>query len=139
MKFKVKPITGKKITFDFDGTLEDDFDGTINKQKEEIKNVLKQLMITNEIFIVTKRHSPKNSSLGKINEHIDVLRLAMELGIPGKNIIFTDRMLKAETLIQMGSDIHFENSEMEVQYMNQFQHNTQLVLITDPYWRDLVY
>ena len=42
MKYKVKPITNKKISFDFDGTLSDEFDGSLNNQKEEVQSILKQ-------------------------------------------------------------------------------------------------
>ncbi len=138
--YRVKNITGKKISFDFDGTLSDEFDKTLNLQKKEIQNVFKQLKeMGNDIYIITKRHSPKNGSMGKVNEHIEVLQLASEMGLPGKNVVFTDRQLKAETLIKMGINIHFENSDFELQYLNTFNHNVEVIMITDPYWRDLVY
>ena len=117
--YKVKNITGKKISFDFDGTLSDEFDKTPNPQKKEIQNVLNQLKeMGNDIYIITKRHSPKNGSMGKINEHIEVLQMASEMGLSGNNVVFTDRQLKAETLIKMGINIHFENSDFELQYLN---------------------
>jgi len=47
--------------------------------------------------------------------------------------------LKAETLIKMGINIHFENSDFELQYLNTFNHNVEVIMITDPYWRDLIY
>ena len=140
MKYKIKKITNKRISFDFDGTLEDDFDNTINYQKEEIQNILTQLQsLGNEIFIVTKRYSDKNCHLGKFNEHMEVYHLALKLKIPDGNIIFTDRELKAETLIRLGVDYHFENSDFEILHMNTMTHNIQNILITDPYWRDIIY
>ncbi len=39
----------------------------------------------------------------------------------------------------MQIDIHFENSDFEIQYLNQLNHNIVSVLITDPYWRDIIY
>lgn len=140
MKYKVKPITNKKISFDFDGTLSDEFDGKLNKQKDEIQSILKQYMeMGNDVYIVTKRHSPQNGTMGKVNEHIDVLMLASKLGISGKNVIFTDRKLKAEKLMEMEVDVHFENGDYELHYLNSFNHNINVVMVTDPYWRDLVY
>lgn len=39
----IKPVSRKLITFDFDGTLEDEFDDTFNSQKEEIQNIISHL------------------------------------------------------------------------------------------------
>jgi hypothetical protein len=140
MKYKIRPIINKKISFDFDGTLTDDFDGSLNELKDEIQSILKQYkQLGNDVYIVTKRFSPSNSSLGKVNEHIDVLKVASELEISGKNIIFTNRNLKAEKLIELGIDIHFENGDYELHYLNSFKHNINVVMITEPYWRDIVY
>lgn len=106
-----------RISFDFDGTLADDFDGTFNAQKDDVISKLKELKAENhEVFIVTKRYSPSNSSLGAINEHIDPLRLAAECGIPGKNVIFTNREFKAQTLQSMSIDMHFDNSDQELDF-----------------------
>lgn len=140
MRYKVKNITGKRISFDYDGTLSDDFDGAINQQKNEIQDILTQLIsMGNEVFIVTKRHSFANRFMGKINEYADVLQTAFKLKVPISNVIFTDRQFKAETLIKMKIDIHFENSDFEISYMNGLKHNIQNILITDPYWRDIIY
>jgi hydroxymethylpyrimidine pyrophosphatase-like HAD family hydrolase len=109
-----------KISFDFDGTLADDFDGTVNEQKDKVVQKLKELQMQNhEIFIFTKRYSPENAGKGKVNEHIDVLRLAAELGISGKNVVFTNRQLKADKLVEMSIDQHYENSEHELRYYLQ--------------------
>lgn len=106
-----------KISFDFDGTLADEFDGTVNHQKEKVIAKLKELQAENhEIFIVTKRFSPQNANMGIVNEHIDVLRLASELGISGKNVIFTNRELKADTLHKLSINQHYENSDVELDY-----------------------
>jgi hypothetical protein len=106
-----------RISFDFDGTLADDFDGTFNDQKDKVIAKLQDLKRqSHEIFIVTKRYSPDNSGKGSINEHIDPLRLAAELGISGKNVFFTNRELKAATLQSLSIDMHFENSDVELDH-----------------------
>ena len=139
-KYKVKNITGKTISFDFDGTLSDDFDDTFNSQKEEIKDILNQYRsLGNKVFIVTKRYSAKNGSLGKVNEHIDVYKLGLELGLSDNEIFFTERNLKGVMLSHLNVDIHFENSEYELHDINTYSKKTQVILITDPYWRDLIY
>ena len=140
MKYKVKFFTGKKVSFDFDGTLSDDFDGTLNPQKSEIRDILTQVReMGNDVFIVTKRYSPKNKSKGIINEHIDVLKLASELKVPGDKVFFTNRELKGEKLSHLDVDMHFENSEPECQQINSLNKKIKTILITDPYWRDLIY
>jgi hypothetical protein len=140
MRYKVKNISGKRVSFDFDGTLADDFDDTINSQKDEVQDICRQLIeMGNQVYLITKRYSPVNSSLGKMNEHLEVFDMASKLNIPKENVVFTDRELKAETLIKMNIDLHFENSDFELNYLNTFKNNVNMVLITDSYWRDIVY
>jgi hydroxymethylpyrimidine pyrophosphatase-like HAD family hydrolase len=81
-------IVENKISFDFDGTLDDDFDGTPNLQKEEVQSVCKQLVEQGkDVCIITKRYG--NPSYGECNK---VYELAKQLGI--QNVYFTDRELK---------------------------------------------
>ena len=56
-------IVENKISFDFDGTLDNDFDGTLNPQKEEIQNICKQLIEQGkDVCIITKRYHPQTDS-----------------------------------------------------------------------------
>jgi hypothetical protein len=140
----IKPITGKLITFDFDGTLEDEFDGSINSQKEEVQNICKQLIqMGNDVRILTKRYSDEHDNLGKGNEHTIVYQLASQLGIPKSSVHFTNREMKFEFVIQNKVDIHFENAQYEVdliyQAADQVNHKCVVVPVEDSYWRDLVY
>lgn len=114
-----------KISFDY-GTIADEFNGNFNDQKDKVIDKLKQLKKENhEIFIVTNCYSPQNAAQGKVNEHIDVLRLAAELGLSGKNVIFTDRQLKADKLVELSIDQHYESSEEELKYfLNNFKNYT---------------
>lgn len=127
-----------RISFDFDGTLADDFDGTFNEQKDKVIAKLQDLKKENhEIFIVTKRYSPDNSGKGSINEHIDPLRLAAELGLSGKNVIFTNRELKAATLQSLSIDMHFDNSDVELDHFLRNSKNSSMnwVMVNRQPWK----
>ena len=127
-----------RISFDFDGTLADDFDGTFNEQKDKVIAKLQELKKENhEIFIVTKRYSPDNSGKGSINEHIDPLRLAAELGLSGKNVIFTNRELKAATLQNLSIDMHFDNSDVELDHFLRNSKNSSMnwVMVNRQPWK----
>lgn len=132
----------RKISFDFDGTLDDEFDGGINHQKSEIQSIAKKYVQDgHDVCIITKRYDSSNSKIGKGDEHLIVYHLAKELGI--KNVYFTNREMKFSTIIKLGVDMHFENSDYEVKLINQAcsecNHKCLVVPVEDPYWRDLVY
>ena len=131
-----------KISFDFDGTLDDEFGGIDNPQKSEIQNIAKKYVEDgHQVCIITKRYGPEMSNKGLGNEHSIVLALAKQLGI--KEVYFTNREMKFSHILTLKIDRHFENSEYEVQLINQSckekGHSCLVVHIEDPYWRDLVY
>jgi hypothetical protein len=133
----------KLISFDFDGTLVDEFGGhPMNSQKDEIQGLVKKYLSQgHEVIIITKRYGPENSTLGLKNEHLEVQHLAKKLGI--EKIYFTNREWKYSYIINLGVNMHFENSDNEVQFMNQVfkeqNYNCLVVPVEYPYWRDLVY
>lgn len=128
-----------RISFDFDGTLDDDFDGTINKQKEEIQSLAKNYVTGgHDVCIITKRYAYSESIS---DEHSKVFQLAKELGID--KVYFTNREMKFAHIINLNIEMHFENSQYEVDLINQVcierGHKCQVVPVEDTYWRDLVY
>ena len=130
-----------KVSFDYDGTLADDFDGSINKQKDLIRSLArKYIMEGHDVCIITKRYDFDNRGLGKKNEYFDVFTLAKDLLI--KKIYYTNREMKFSTIIKLKIDMHFENSEYEVKLINQAcnEHNHKCICvhIEDKYWRDLI-
>lgn len=131
----------KNISFDFDGTLDDEFDGGYNIVKEEIQSLAKKYVDDgNDVCIITKRFDSNNRHLGKVNEHIIVYELAKELGIT--KIYFTNREMKFSHIIKLGIEMHFENSKNEVQLINQAckqnNRNCVTVHVEDPNWRDMI-
>ena len=130
-----------KISFDYDGTLSDDFDVQINKQKEVIRSLArKYIMEGHDVCIITKRYDFSNKGLGKKNEYFEVYELAKQLII--KNVYFTNREMKFSTIIKLKIDLHFDNSEVEVQLINQAcneqNHKCIVAHIEDKNWRDLI-
>ncbi len=132
-----------RISFDFDGTLVDEFGGhPSNIQKDEVQGLAKKYLSEgHEVMIITKRFGPENADKGIKNEHLEVQELAKKLGI--ETIHFTNREMKFSYIINLGVDRHFENDDYEVQLINQAckerNHNCLVVPVEDAYWRDLVY
>lgn len=132
-KFEPK-IVESKISFDFDGTLDDDFGGEPNPQKEEIQSICKKLIEQGKnVCIITKRYGPC-TGMGETDR---VYKLANELGV--KEIHFTNRELKDKKIKELGIGCHFENSEYEVEVIREASPSTLVVHVESPYWRDLVY
>jgi hypothetical protein len=130
-----------KISFDFDGTLDDEFDGGYNISKEEIQSLAKKYVDdAHDVCIITKRFDSNNRHLGKVNEHLIVYELAKELGID--KIYFTNREMKFSTIIKLGIEMHFENSDYEVQLINQAckqnNHRCVVVPVEEANWRDFI-
>ena len=132
-----------RISFDFDGTLVDEFGGhPSNNQKDEVQGLAKKYLSQgHEVIIITKRFGPENKDKGIRNEHLEVQHLAKKLGI--EKIYFTNREMKFSYIINLGVDRHFENDDYEVKLINQAcqekGHKCLVVPVEDPYWRDLVY
>jgi hypothetical protein len=127
-------IVENKISFDFDGSLYDDFDGDANPQKEEIQYICKYLVEQGkDVCIITKRYG-FDTGMG---ESDDVYQLALKLGV--KNVYFTNRELKHEKIKELGIQVHFENSDVECGLIKETTPSTLVIHIEDPYWRDLVY
>ena len=128
-----------KISFDFDGTLDDEFDGSVNTQKEEIKSIAKDLISKgHQVCIITKRYDQKFYMYGKGNEHKVVYDLAKTLGI--REVYFTNREMKFSTILKLGIDMHFENSLYEVELINQAckqkGHNCNVIHVESSNWRE---
>lgn len=127
-----------KISFDFDGTLSDQLDGTENFEKDKVIAKLRELQAEHhDIHIVSERYSPENGRKGLINEHIDVLMLAAELGIPGKNIHFTNREPKTDTLLRLSIDQHYEDSEHALRHFLANGNNSSLnfIMVNEFPWK----
>lgn len=129
------------ISFDFDGTLDLEFGGIPNPQKEEIQDIAKRYISQgHRVMIITKRFDIVNKHLGLKNEYIPVFELANKLGI--SEIYFTNREMKFSYIINLGVEVHYENSDYEVQLINQSceqnNHKCIVVPIEEPHWRNII-
>jgi len=127
-----------RVSFDFDGTLSDHFDGALNPSREAVVSELKRLVsLEHDVFIVTKRYSPEKSRHGLVNEHIEPLSLAAYLGIPRDRVVFTDRALKADKLHSMGVGLHFDDCEYELEYFLRRYPDSKMgfALVSSDPWR----
>jgi hypothetical protein len=130
------------ISFDFDGTLEDEFGGFIkNNQKEFIQYLAsKYINEGHDVMILTKRYGPEFKERGLKNEHLPVYYLARELGI--EKVYFTNREMKFSFILNMKIDVHFENDEYEVNLINRSclekEHNCLVVNVEEDNWRYLI-
>lgn len=126
-----------KISFDFDGTLDNEFDGSVNNQKLEIQKLAKKYITDgHDVCILTKRFDEYHPHHGKQNEHVEVYDIARSIGI--KKVIFTNREPKHDFILNLNIDMHFENADYEVKLINEHT-SCKVVPVEDPYWRDLVY
>lgn len=131
-----------KISFDFDGTLDDEFGGKIiNHQKYEIQQLAKKYISEgHEVCIITRRYDEEHKNLGIKNEHLVVYELAKKLGITDIN--FTNREFKFSHIMRLNVNMHFENSEEEIYYCHvaflQNKYNCKLIPVERESWRDLL-
>jgi len=129
------------ISFDYDGTLEDDFDLAPNPQKQEIQNLAsKYIKDGHNVYIITKRYDSNHENFGKKFEYREPLKLARDLGF--SQIYYTNREMKFSKIINLKIDIHFENDEYEVHIINQAckeqKHQCLVVNVEDKNWRKLI-
>lgn len=118
------------VSFDFDGTLEDDFDGTLNTQKEKIQNICKLFCSGgHDVRIITKRYSQEFSS----EEYKVVYELANKIGIPIQKVHFTNREYKDSKVFELGIDLHFENSRYEASLIS---NKSNVIWVEDPNWEE---
>jgi hypothetical protein len=104
-----------KISFDFDGCLGD------NKFVQLICKVFQSA--GHDVYILTSR-DPKM-------ENRDVWKLAKEFNIPDENVHMTNGTLKVHTFMDLGIDMHFDNSFDEIVAINDLFIGTSPIQKSD--------
>jgi hydroxymethylpyrimidine pyrophosphatase-like HAD family hydrolase len=125
------------ISFDFDGTLNNFFDGTENPHKLEVRDWVRRFKRRGyDVHIITRRFGPDNSVLGAMDEHIKVLEVAKELGISEEKIIFTNREWKHSFVKSIGACIHIDDEIDERIFMETYHPDAKVIWLGDDEWTD---
>lgn len=128
----------KKISFDFDGTLNEHFFGDENPQEDEIKKLFVELCNNDEfdVYIITRRFGPEDSDKGLKDEHTTVFNMLKILNIelPKEKVLFTNRKYKFSLINKLGIDIHLDDDIKEHQLIRKFSSGSS-VDVQQPDWR----
>jgi FMN phosphatase YigB (HAD superfamily) len=114
----------KTITFDFDNTImmtrpDEDWGQVVDgPNKDVIKLMKRHKQMGDQVIVVTSRMQ-RNETGGPYDPdhpaHMpSVAEYLEKYGIDVDRILFTDGDLKAETLVQINSDLHFDDDEEEL-------------------------
>lgn len=126
-KYKKYNTLPETVSFDYDNTL----------THPKIQRMAKiHLNAGDNVHIVSSRLSEMydldKNFIGTIDNE-DVYELAKELGIPKENIHFTDQQLKLETLIKIGSSLHYDDDVIEIDDINRSDKDITGILINYKY------
>ena len=114
----------KTITFDFDNTImmtrpDEDWGQVVDgPNKDVIKLMKKHKQMGDQVIVVTSRMQ-RNETGGPYDpDHPaympSVAEYLEKYGVEVDRVMFTDGDLKAETLVQINSDLHFDDDEEEL-------------------------
>lgn len=130
-------IKKNTISWDFDGTLDDHFNGEENSYKYETRDILKRLLTRGyDIYIITRRFGPENSEKGITNEHLKVWEVADELGISRDKIIFANRLWKFSIIQSIGACMHIDDDEEEMYWLEKNAPDVTQVWLGDKNWKN---
>ena len=128
----------RKISFDFDGTLNEHFFGAVNPQEDEIKKLFVELCNDDnfDVYIITRRFGPEDSDKGLKDEHTTVINMldSLNIQLPKEKIIFTNRKYKFSFINKLKVDIHLDDDIKEHQLIRKFT-NKSFVDVQQPDWR----
>jgi hypothetical protein len=110
------------VSFDFDGTLNDNFGGESNPHKQDIRDFCKLLLTQEqfEVYIITRRYDENGANLGLINEHVEVHEVAKELGIVKERVYFANRNSKLTHIIPLNIDVHIDDEHYDIHQINTY-------------------
>lgn len=128
-----------KVSFDYDGSLADYFDGEINPNKEGIQSLFLELYTSkkHDVYLITRRFGPDFPEEGAGNEFQAVYQLLKNLNIalPKEKIIFTNREYKYSTIHALQIDIHIDDEKRERDLINNFTKGSAVDAM-NPNWRE---
>lgn len=129
----------KKISFDFDGTLNEHFMGGRNPQECDVRKLFVELCNNEnfDVYIITRRFGLENADKGLKNEHATVFDLldVLNIQLPKEKIIFTNRQYKYSVINQLEINIHLDDDSREHELIRKFT-NASSVDVQQPNWRE---
>jgi hypothetical protein len=92
-----------KVSFDFDGTLSEDF----------VQVIAKSMMDSgHDVWVITSRNEGHNWN-------IDLFETCLSIKLPLQKVIFTNGQLKQGEYARGGFELHFDNDWEEVSVINE--------------------
>ena len=129
----------RKISFDFDGTLNEHFFGAVNPQEDEIKKLFVELCNDDnfDVYIITRRFGPEDADKGLKDEHTTVINMLdmLNIQLPKEKIIFTNRQYKYSVINKLKIDIHLDDDNREHDLIRRFTTGSS-VDVQQPNWRE---
>jgi len=116
LKYLKENLTRLVVTFDFDHTLRYEYSDEIEHEQKQFQwgepninsvSMFRKLQDDNDVYIVTTRQGD-NLNRTRIQE------FCKEQGLRPKDIIFTNGNDKIDTLVNLGSNWHFEDDDKEI-------------------------
>ncbi len=100
------------ITIDYDNTL----------STKRIQNLVKQIWNTNDIFVLTSRLDCLKLKEYNLNSNDDLYATCEEVGIPERNVIFTNQVKKLYWIQNSKVDIHIDDDDSEIRIINSLSN-----------------
>ena len=98
-----------RITIDYDDTL----------SKPHIQELAKKLIKNHEVYILTARWDCLYRKMYKhMKSNDDLFQTAEEVGIPHRNVIFTNQAMKLEHIVRGRVGIHIDDNKGELDLIN---------------------
>lgn len=121
----------KTFSFPLDGVLIDEIDGSINPNKDEMQELVKELIKNGkQVFIITKRYdkndydpfSRKNKNKKELLEESEIAeKIADKLNLDRGNIIFTNRNNYFSYFSDTDTHCHFDTSKYEIALLKEWK------------------
>lgn len=109
-------VNGKRqvVTMDFDHNLKFE----TGKPNEETIRKFKELQDDFDVYIVTTRNESQVSKR-------EIVEFLNDNGLKVKEIIHTNGELKLKTIVDLNSEMHFDDDEKELEKIEQYNKNNE--------------
>ena len=135
-------MSNKVITFDFDDTIihsqYDNYWGFVDgKPNYEIIKLIKNYKKSgNKVYIVTSRNKSEKDleqefPVGHPAHLMTIQEFLNNFNVKVDDVLYTNGDFKWETLLEIGSNIHYENDDEEISYIMEYAPNIKIIKVSD--------